>query len=135
MKKIVFITLLALIVAANASFAAPKKANRGQCISDCVQAFNKSVKDKGADADKLVNFTQKECSSWCKDDYTAGDGYFWDDGVCNENYVATDPDCVTKITRTLGWKPYLSICAGDFECQSNNCEYFFGSMYCLFPNQ
>jgi hypothetical protein len=131
MKKFIVIAILALVVAASTSYAAPKKQNRGQCVSDCVQAFNKSYKDKGDDADKkLIVFAQQECASWCKDEYVAGDGYFWDDGVCNEKYAAKDPDCEKE---SAGWKLIFDSCGGDFECQSDNCAYLWGNMRCWFP--
>ena len=92
MKKVLVTSVIALLVFGGNALAA-EKANQGRCVSDCVQAFNKSLSDSGVDAGKVSNFSQKECVDWCKNEYVAGQGYFWQDGTCNQKYAATDPDC------------------------------------------
>ncbi|PLX45827.1 MAG: hypothetical protein C0609_02190 [Deltaproteobacteria bacterium] len=133
MKKLTVVFMVVFLAAALAS-AAPKSPNTGQCVKDCVQAFNKATPDKGDDS--ILKFAQKGCSEWCKDEYTPGDGYFWEDGVCNEKYQEADPDC-EKAAWVEGGAllPLGSKCAEDSECQSGNCLFmvFAPYPYCSMP--
>ncbi|PLX40944.1 MAG: hypothetical protein C0608_07415 [Deltaproteobacteria bacterium] len=133
MNKFTF-AILTVLIAATLAVAAPKTANTGQCVKDCVQAFNKATPDKGADS--ILKFAQKGCSEWCKDEYAPGDGYFWADGVCNEKYQDEDPDCEQPEWSDVGkLLPLGSQCAADSECQSGNCFYvvFAPYPYCSYP--
>lgn len=162
MKKMIVASVIALMVFGGSAWAA-EKPNQGKCVSDCVQAFNKSLADKGIDAGKAGSFSQKECLNWCKNEYVSGQGYFWQDGACNQKYAATDPDCPPPPPPTLPGGdilpgggslpgggalpgslpggggmtllPFGAPCSWGWECQTGFCAFDSGSFqgYCSFP--
>lgn len=70
-----------------------EKAKLGPCVRACVQAFNPSLADSGADEFMAEDFRAKECVQNCKENIYEGECYSWDDNCCHPDHLDSDPDC------------------------------------------
>jgi len=70
-----------------------EKAKLGPCVRQCVQAFNPSLADSGADEFMAQDFRAKECVQLCKENLYQGECAPLADGCCHPDYIGTDPDC------------------------------------------
>ncbi len=127
MKRTMVVLMIAGLMAIGGQAFAEKKDNHGQCVSTCVQYFNKSAADAGKDSPAVKNLAQQECSSYCKTN--AGGPYFWDDEP------APPPDVVPTFPPP---EPLLlpvgAPCFMDSQCQSGSCGGFSltgGLGFCL----
>jgi hypothetical protein len=90
-KKIVLAALLLLLASTNGWGG--EKAKLGPCVRQCVQAFNPSLADSGADEFMAEDFRARECVLLCKENLYQGECLAAADNCCNPDYLATDPDC------------------------------------------
>ena len=97
MKKLqlyFFAIMLAFLVSGNAWGG--EKAKLGPCVRACVQAYNPSLADSGADEFMAEDFRAKECVQSCKENTYTGECNSGADDCCNANYLETDPDCQSE---------------------------------------
>jgi hypothetical protein len=73
-----------------------EKAKLGPCVRACVQAYNPSLADSGADEFMVEDFRAKECVQLCKENTYEGECNSWADDCCNADYLDTDPDCQSE---------------------------------------
>ena len=73
-----------------------EKAKLGPCVRQCVQAFNPSLADSGADEFRADDFRAKECVQMCKENTYEGECNSWADDCCNADFLDTDPDCQSE---------------------------------------
>ena len=73
-----------------------EKAKLGPCVRQCVQAFNPSLADSGADEFRADDFRAKECVQLCKENLYQGECDPLADGCCHPDYLLTDPDCQSE---------------------------------------
>src|SRR5210317_2117979 len=93
-KKIIFAAALLLLVSSNGWGG--EKAKLGPCVRACVQAYNPSLADSGADEFMAEDFRAKECVQSCKENTYTGECNSGADDCCNANYLETDPDCQSE---------------------------------------
>jgi hypothetical protein len=91
LQRMILAVLLFFLVAS--SGVAGEKAKLGPCVRQCVQAFNPSLADSGADEFMAENFRARECVQMCKGIIYEGDCNSWTDGCCHPEYLEVDPDC------------------------------------------
>jgi hypothetical protein len=91
LQRMILAVLLFFLVAS--SGVAGEKAKLGPCVRQCVQAFNPSLADSGADEFMAENFRARECVQMCKGIIYEGDCNSWTDGCCHPDYLEVDPDC------------------------------------------
>ncbi len=90
-KKIIFAAALLLLASTNGWGG--EKAKLGPCVRQCVQAFNPSLADSGADEFMAEDFRARECVRLCKQNLYQGECSAAADTCCNPDYLDTDPDC------------------------------------------
>ena len=90
-QRFILAVMLTLLVSGNV--CAGEKAKLGPCVRACVQAYNPSLADSGADEFMAEDFRAKECVQLCKEDTYQGECNSWADDCCNAAYLDTDPDC------------------------------------------
>ena len=90
-KKIIFAAALLLLVSSNGWGG--EKAKLGPCVRQCVQAFNPSLADSGADEFMAEDFRGRDCVRLCNENLYQGECYPSADACCNPDYLDTDPDC------------------------------------------
>ena len=88
-----FLLAAALLLLANTNVLGAEKAKLGPCVRQCVQAFNPSLADSGADEFKADDFRARECVQLCKENLYQGECAPLSDGCCHPDYLDTDPDC------------------------------------------
>ncbi|MDX1776330.1 MAG: hypothetical protein R3297_07085, partial [Desulfobulbales bacterium] len=72
---------------------AGEKAKLGPCVRRCIQAFNPSLADSGADEFMAADFRAKECVLQCKENIFQGECNLTADNCCHPEHLDTDPDC------------------------------------------
>jgi len=72
------------------------KAKLGPCVRACVQAYNPSLADSGADEFMAEDFRARECVQLCKENTYEGECNSWADDCCNVDYLDVDPDCQSE---------------------------------------
>ncbi len=92
--QVILIIMLGLLVSGNA--LGGEKAKLGPCVRACVQAFNPSLADSGADEFMADDFRAKECVKSCKENTYIGECSSLADDCCNTDYLDTDPDCQSE---------------------------------------
>ena len=70
-----------------------EKAKLGPCVRRCVQAYNPSLADSGADEFMAEHFRARECVRLCKENLYQGECGPAADGCCHPDYLDADPDC------------------------------------------
>jgi hypothetical protein len=90
-KKILLAAVLLLLADTNAWCG--EKAKLGPCVRECVQAFNPSLADSGADEFMAADFRAKDCVRLCKENLYQGTCTSSADGCCHPEYLTVDPDC------------------------------------------
>jgi len=94
MKKPQQLTLAIILIFFVSSNAwGGEKAKLGPCVRTCVQAYNPSLADSGADEFMAEDFRARECVQLCKEDTYEGECNSWADDCCNADYFDSDPDC------------------------------------------
>lgn len=97
MKKINISLLTAvLLLPAAADLWGAEKAKLGPCVRQCVQAFNPSLADSGADEFQADDFRARECVELCKEDLYQGECTNQADNCCHPDYIDIDPDCESE---------------------------------------
>lgn len=97
MKKLHFyIPAVMLLCFISGNAAAKEKAKLGPCVRSCVQAFNPSLADSGADEFTTEDLRARECVQLFKEDIYSGECNSWADDCCNAGFINTDPDCQTE---------------------------------------
>ena len=91
-----FMLALVLLMLAGTHTLATEKAKLGPCVRQCVQAFNPSLADSGADEFMADDFRAKECVRLCKENLYQGECDALTDGCCHSDYPDTDPDCLSE---------------------------------------
>lgn len=91
-KNIFMLAAVMLLLAVTHAWGA-EKAKLGPCVRKCVQAFNPSLADSGADEFMAQDFRAKECVQLCKENLYQGECAPLADGCCHPDYIGTDPDC------------------------------------------
>jgi hypothetical protein len=109
MKRLIFLSSIFLLTIVTTGYGAPQKAPLGQCVRECVRAFNPTLADTGANEFLVTNIDQQDCVEICKESYTYGDCYAWEDSCCNLEYSGDDPDCASL--------PEGSPCKKDSQCK------------------
>jgi hypothetical protein len=82
-----------LLVFSGSSGIAGDKAKLGPCVRQCVQTFNPSLADSGADEFMAEDFWARECVQTCKGIIYEGDCNAMPDGCCLADSLDLDPDC------------------------------------------
>jgi len=82
----------ALLLAATPGWGG-EKARLGPCVRQCVQAYNPSLADSGADEFMAEDFRARECVQLCRENLYQGECSPAADGCCQPEYLDTDPDC------------------------------------------
>jgi hypothetical protein len=95
-KHHLFILLVMLVFLLTGNVWAREKAKLGPCVRACVQAYNPSLADSGADEFMVEDFRAKECVQLCKENTYEGECNSWADDCCNADYLDTDPDCQSE---------------------------------------
>ena len=90
-KKILLAAALLLLACTNGWGG--EKAKLGPCVRQCVQAYNPSLADSGADEFMAADFRAKECVQLCKEKLYQGECNSSADGCCHPEYLSADPDC------------------------------------------
>jgi hypothetical protein len=72
------------------------KAKLGPCVRACVQAYNPSLADSGADEFMAEDFRAKECVQMCKENTYSGECNSGADACCNADFLDIDPDCQSE---------------------------------------
>jgi hypothetical protein len=90
-KRLILAALL--LIFASTSGWAGEKAKLGPCVRQCVQAFNPSRADSGADEFMADDFRARECVLLCKENLYQGECSSAADDCCHPEYLASDPDC------------------------------------------
>ena len=88
--------LAAVLLLAGTNGWGGEKAKLGPCVRQCVQAYNPSLADSGADEFMAADFRAKECVTLCKESLYQGECSSSADGCCHPEYLAIDPDCQTE---------------------------------------
>ena len=88
---LLFAAVLLLLTITTARGA--EKAKLGPCVRQCVQAYNPSLADSGADEFLADDFRAKECVQLCKENLYLGECDPLADGCCHADFLNTDPDC------------------------------------------
>jgi hypothetical protein len=91
-KNICMFTAAMLLLAYTAASGA-EKAKLGPCVRQCVQAYNPSLADSGADEFMADDFRARDCVQLCKEDLYEGECDSHEDGCCHPDYLNSDPDC------------------------------------------
>ena len=91
-KNICMFTAAMLLVAYTTASGA-EKAKLGPCVRQCVQAYNPSLADSGADEFMADDFRARDCVQLCKEDLYEGECDSHEDGCCHPDYLNSDPDC------------------------------------------
>jgi hypothetical protein len=94
-KNIILPTTVLLLLTASHSWGA-EKAKLGPCVRQCVQAYNPSLADSGADEFRADDFRAKDCVRMCKENLYQGECDPLADGCCHPDYLETDPDCFSE---------------------------------------
>ena len=94
-KNIILPAAVLLLLAATHSWGA-EKAKLGPCVRQCVQAYNPSLADSGADEFMADDFRAKDCVRMCKENLYQGACDSGADGCCHPDYLDTDPDCLSE---------------------------------------
>jgi hypothetical protein len=95
-KHHLFILAVMLVLLISGNVSGGEKAKLGPCVRACVQAYNPSLADSGADEFMVEDFRAKECVQLCKENTYEGECNSWADNCCNADYLATDPDCKSE---------------------------------------
>jgi hypothetical protein len=95
-KHHLFILAVMLILLISGNVWGGEKAKLGPCVRACVQAYNPSLADSGADEFMADDFRAKECVQMCKENTYEGECNSWADDCCNADYLDTDPDCQSE---------------------------------------
>jgi len=93
-QQVILAIMLGLLVSGNA--LGGEKAKLGPCVRACVQAYNPSLADSGADEFMADDFRAKECVQSCKENTYTGECSSLADDCCNADYLDTDPDCQSE---------------------------------------
>ena len=91
-----FILAVMLVFPISGNVRGGEKAKLGPCVRACVQAYNPSLADSGADEFMVEDFRAKECVQLCKENTYEGECNSWADDCCNVDYLDTDPDCQSE---------------------------------------
>jgi hypothetical protein len=94
-KNTILLAAALLLLAHTHSWGA-EKAKLGPCVRQCVQAYNPSLADSGADEFMADDFKAKDCVRICKENLYHGECDSVADGCCQPNYLDTDPDCSSE---------------------------------------
>jgi len=95
-KHHLFILAVMLVPLISGNVRGGEKAKLGPCVRACVQAYNPSLADSGADEFMVEDFRAKECVQLCKENTYEGECNSWADDCCNADYLDTDPDCQSE---------------------------------------
>ena len=95
-KHHLFILAVMLVLLVSGNVWGGEKAKLGPCVRACVQAYNPSLADSGADEFMVEDFRAKECVQLCKENTYEGECNSWADDCCNADYLDTDPDCQSE---------------------------------------
>jgi hypothetical protein len=95
-KHHLFILAVMLVLPISGNVWGGEKAKLGPCVRACVQAYNPSLADSGADEFMADDFRAKECVQMCKENTYEGECNSWADDCCNADYLDTDPDCQSE---------------------------------------
>lgn len=93
-QKVILAAVLLLLASANGWGG--EKAKLGPCVRQCVQAYNPSLADSGADEFMAEDFRAKECVLLCKENLYQGECDPLADDCCHPDYIDTDPDCQSE---------------------------------------
>lgn len=94
-QKIIILAASLLLLAATNGLGG-EKAKLGPCVRQCVQAYNPSLADSGADEFMAEDFQARECVRLCKENLYQGECSSSADGCCHPDYLDTDPDCQSE---------------------------------------
>jgi hypothetical protein len=94
-KNTILLAAALLLLAHTHSWGA-EKAKLGPCVRQCVQAYNPSLADSGADEFMADDFKAKDCVRICKENLYHGECDSVADGCCQPDYLDTDPDCSSE---------------------------------------
>ena len=92
-SRYIFMLAAVLLLLAVTHASGAEKAKLGPCVRQCVQAFNPSLADSGADEFMAQDFRARECVQLCKENLYQGECDPLADGCCHPDYHKTDPDC------------------------------------------
>ena len=95
-KPQLFIQAAILVLIVSSTAWGGEKAKLGPCVRACVQAYNPSLADSGADEFMAEDFRAKECVQLCKENIYEGECNSWADDCCNADYLESDPDCQSE---------------------------------------
>ncbi|MFC1844141.1 hypothetical protein ACFLZ5_05065 [Thermodesulfobacteriota bacterium] len=93
-QQVFLAIMLVLHVSGNA--LGGEKAKLGPCVRACVQAYNPSLADSGADEFMAEDFRARECVQLCKENTYSGECSSLADDCCNADFIDTDPDCQSE---------------------------------------
>jgi hypothetical protein len=93
-QQVILAVMLVLLVYGNA--LGGEKAKLGPCVRACVQTYNPSLADSGADEFMADDFRARECVRTCKETTYTGECSSGADDCCNADYLDTDPDCQSE---------------------------------------
>jgi len=91
LNQMILAAMLLLLLSGSGS--AGEKAKLGPCVRQCVQTFNPSLADSGADEFMAEDFWARECVQSCKEIIYEGECNPGSDGCCHGDYLDFDPDC------------------------------------------
>jgi hypothetical protein len=89
----IYLVAAAMLLLAFTPARGSEKAKLGPCVRQCVQAFNPSLADSGADEFMAGDFRARDCVLLCKENLYQGECSSSADGCCHPDYIDTDPDC------------------------------------------
>ncbi len=92
MRKQTILAAALLLLASTPAWGGDK-AKLGPCVRQCVQAYNPSLADSGADEFMAEDFRARECVRQCKESLYQGECTSAADGCCQPDYLDIDPDC------------------------------------------
>ena len=95
-KSQIYILAIILVFLVSGNVWGGNKAKLGPCVRACVQAYNPSLGNSGADEFMADDFRAKECVQLCKENTYEGECNSWADNCCNDDYLDTDPDCQSE---------------------------------------
>jgi hypothetical protein len=90
-QQVILAFMLVLLVYDNV--IGGEKAKLGPCVRTCIQAYNPSLADSGADEFMADDFRARECVESCKENTYTGECSSLADDCCNADFIDTDPDC------------------------------------------
>jgi hypothetical protein len=92
MRKQIILAVALLLLATTSGWGS-EKAKLGPCVRQCVQAFNPSLADSGAQEFMAEDFRSRDCVRLCKENLYQGECNPAADNCCNLDYLDSDPDC------------------------------------------